>query len=78
MSANSRVILFGFVEHKEFICEKTNKKKQIAKCKFCKKSTTITEVSGTTSNYTRHLQRSHKERYGFEFDICLFIKFIEY
>lgn len=30
MSANSRVILFGFTEHKEFICQKTKKKKQTA------------------------------------------------
>lgn len=64
MSANSRVILFGFTEHKEFICQKTKKKKQTAKCKFCKDPTTITDVSGTTSNFTRHLQRTHKERYG--------------
>uniref|UniRef100_A0A3B3RYJ1 Zinc finger BED domain-containing protein 4-like n=1 Tax=Paramormyrops kingsleyae TaxID=1676925 RepID=A0A3B3RYJ1_9TELE len=59
MSAKSFVIKFGYQSHKEFIS--TGKRKHTAVCKFC--SMTITETTGTTSNFYRHLERKHKERF---------------
>ncbi|KAK7138517.1 hypothetical protein R3I94_013977 [Phoxinus phoxinus] len=61
MSANSLVIKFAFVEHNEFFCTSSNKKKHSAKCRFCK--VCFTETAGTTSTFTRHLERKHRERY---------------
>ena len=60
MSANSSVIRFGFTDHKEIVCHTTNKKKHSAVCKFCKAC--LTERGGTTSTFTRHLERKHRER----------------
>jgi hypothetical protein len=37
--------------------------KRIAKCKFCtSERVTITEKSGTTSNFVRHVERAHNQR----------------
>lgn len=37
--------------------------KSTAKCKFCVHANIkITELSGTTSNYVRHLERVHNKR----------------
>lgn len=58
MSASSTIIKFGYVNHQEFVTD--GKKKHKADCKFCKK--TISETSGTTSNFNRHLQRHHPAR----------------
>ncbi|CAK6973106.1 hypothetical protein AALO_G00107380 [Scomber scombrus] len=58
MSANSAIIKFAFMEHKE-ICSPGTRKKHSAKCKFCKVS--LTETAGTTSTFTRHLERRHPE-----------------
>ena len=61
MSANSRIIRFGFFDHEEY--EEKGKRKHRASCKFCKaKSPKLTEFCGTTSNFTRHLQRVHKTK----------------
>ncbi|XP_060723328.1 uncharacterized protein LOC132844154 isoform X1 [Tachysurus vachellii] len=60
MSSKSAIICFAYENHKEFICKTSGKKKHSADCKFCK--TTLTDVSGTTSNFYRHVQRKHKER----------------
>ncbi|KAL7403893.1 hypothetical protein ABVT39_006519 [Epinephelus coioides] len=61
MSANSSVVRFGFTDHKEFVCRTTKKKKHSAICKFCK--VCLTETGGTTSTFTRHPERKHRERY---------------
>ncbi|XP_039863020.1 E3 SUMO-protein ligase ZBED1-like [Simochromis diagramma] len=59
MSATSSVIKFAFIEHKEFLVNA--KKKHSAKCRFCKVS--LTKTAGTTSTFTRHLERKHPQRY---------------
>ncbi|KAL3973695.1 hypothetical protein ACER0C_024902 [Sarotherodon galilaeus] len=59
MSATSSVIKFAFIEHKEFSVNA--KKKHLAKCRFCKVS--LTDTVGTTSTFTRHLERKHPQRY---------------
>ena len=58
MSANSRVIKFAFTGHEEYVDR--GKRKQRAKCKYCKAK--ISEVKGTTSAFTKHMQRKHKEK----------------
>ncbi|XDV36631.1 hypothetical protein PO909_006377 [Leuciscus waleckii] len=59
MSSKSARICFAYENPKEFICKTSGKKKHSVDCKFCK--TTLTDVSGTTSNFYRHVQRKHKE-----------------
>uniref|UniRef100_A0A3B5PVV0 Uncharacterized LOC111606838 n=1 Tax=Xiphophorus maculatus TaxID=8083 RepID=A0A3B5PVV0_XIPMA len=61
MSAKSSVIKFGYLNHKQYICKATLRKKHTAQCKFC--SASLSETVGTTSNFYRHLERKHKERF---------------
>ncbi|XP_037539816.1 zinc finger BED domain-containing protein 6-like [Nematolebias whitei] len=61
MSSKSAVIKFGYLSHKEYVCKTTLKKKHTAQCKFC--SASLSETVGTTSNFYRHLERKHKERF---------------
>ena len=59
MSANLSVVRLGFTDHKDFVCHTNNKRKHYAICKFCKAC--LTETEGTTSTFTRHLERKHRE-----------------
>jgi BED zinc finger len=51
------VVKFGYNNFR--IC---NEKKWSAKCNYC--SVTITETRGTSSGFTKHLERQHKKEYS--------------
>lgn len=52
-----KVVKYGF---NDFVVKD---KSTSATCKFCRQKTIIMERVGTTSNYVKHLQRMHPDRY---------------
>ena len=59
MSRNSAIIKFGYSHRKEYDDEKAGNKKHSAKCKFCPTPITISDRSGTTSSFVRHMKKCH-------------------
>ena len=57
MFANSAISEFGFKDYKDFQAS-NGKQKQTAHCKFC--TTQITEPTGVTSGFTRHMKNVNK------------------
>ena len=51
-----KVIKFAFID---FVVKN---KSMSARCKFCRDEVVITDTIGTTSNFTKHLQRIHPQR----------------
>jgi len=48
------IIQFGYKKHVVL----KDKRRQMAVCKFC--NVTVKEISGTTSNFIRHLKQKHQ------------------
>ena len=62
MSKESAIIKFAFVNHKEYQNKKAGNEKHSAVCEFCSNQHTISDGKGTTSAFTRHMQRFHKAK----------------
>ena len=59
MDTVPRIIKFAYDKYE------LTEKGTTARCKFCTtKSTVISEKQRTTSNYVKHVQRVHPERYS--------------
>lgn len=56
-SKTPRIVKFGYVEYN------VEASKRVARCKFCQDRNVISDGLCTTSNFVRHMERVHRDRY---------------